>query len=342
MSAAWSSRHGSETGGDCDRGIPKRTEHSGKPVTVSARSEMTPGDRISMIRECATLLDKQTWPDIDLILGQHGMPTADYGIPDTRSAYVVEMIKDSGDTSLATLHEYLTAGAASSTRSSISPWSSNRVRLFCSHLAAHKDTVGGVSEWLQRYGLEPFVAHNSIEPSAEWRDVIETALQECDALVAFLHPGFRESPWCDQEVGWALGRKRPILLLNYGLHPYGFVGKYQDQPCLTAQPQQVARYVVDWLSKTTSLHGRLGPGFVDALVNSHSWNFTRELVPLLERIESVSDDDLARMETAAKENVDVNQCVIGDLSGPEWVSQFVRQRRGPSEPATWSSDEPPF
>jgi hypothetical protein len=34
-------------------------------------------------------------------------------------------------------------------------------------------------------------------------------LHSCDALVGILHEGFRESPWCDQEVGIVLGREKP-------------------------------------------------------------------------------------------------------------------------------------
>ena len=39
-----------------------------------------------------------------------------------------------------------------------------------------------VAEVLSRYGVEPFVAHDSIEPSAEWAAVIEAAI-----LVSRLH-----------------------------------------------------------------------------------------------------------------------------------------------------------
>lgn len=298
---------------------------------------LTPADRITLIRECATLLDKQEWDDIDLVLEQHKLPTSNYA-PDTKSAYVRQMIKDAEDRLLQDLHSYLTEHA-DTRRPGQSPWTGGKVRLFCSHLAAFKDVVSRVGDGLERFGVEPFVAHNSIEPSREWEEVIEAALAECDAMVVFLHPAFPESAWCDQEVGWALGRKRPILPLNYGLHPYGFLGKYQDQPCATAQPHQVVSYIMDWLAKTRSLHARLGPGLVDAFVTSGSWNFTRQVVTYLSRIGSVSDDDLTRMERAARDNVDVRECAIGVQTGPEWVRDFVAARRGPSSAPAW---EDPF
>jgi hypothetical protein len=304
---------------------------------------LTPGERISLIRESATLLDKQDWHDVDLVLEQHGLPTSDLDVPDTKSSYIKNMIKNSSDDDLTKLHGYL-LGETASSPTGHSPWSGERLRLFCSHLAEHKQIVGQVGDGLARYGVEPFIAHDSIEPSREWAKVIETALENCDAMIAFLHPGFHESHWCDQEVGWALGRTRPILPLNYGMRPYGFVGKLQDQPCTQAHPTQVAMFVTDWLTKTPSLHGRLAHGLVDAFVNSGSWNFTRSIVPYLDRIQSVTDDDLTSMEKSAQDNVEVRECAIGpDMTGPGWVASFVRQRRGPVSPAAWSeSDEPPF
>lgn len=45
--------------------------------------------------------------------------------------------------------------------------------------------------------------------------------------MAILMPGFQESRWCDQEVGFAVGRDVLVIPLRKGLDPYGFIGKYQ-------------------------------------------------------------------------------------------------------------------
>jgi hypothetical protein len=304
---------------------------------------LSPAQRIPLIREAATLLDKQEWDDIDLVLGQFALPTSDYDVPNTKSAYVIQMIREATDASLTALHEYLVGEAGGSVGLGRGPWTGDRLRVFCSHLAAHKQVVGEVGDQLARFGVEPFIAHDAIEPSKEWAQVIENALTDCDAMIVFLHEGFEQSSWYDQEVGWALGRRRPILPLNYGIHPYGFLGKYQDQSCSNAPPPQVGTFVMDWLTKTPSLHARLAHGLVDAFVNSGSWNFTRLVAPLLDRISAITNDDLTRMEKAAQDNIDVRECVISpQLTGPEWVASFVSRRRGPTSPATWDPNEPPF
>lgn len=51
-----------------------------------------------------------------------------------------------------------------------------------------------------------FVAHAAINPTEEWQQVIEYALRSCDACAALLAPGFKESDWTDQEVGFCMAR----------------------------------------------------------------------------------------------------------------------------------------
>ncbi|SDF96915.1 TIR domain-containing protein [Cellulosimicrobium cellulans] len=297
---------------------------------------LTPPQRITMIREAATLLGMQEWGEIDLVLDQFGLPTTPMW-EGTKDEYCRSFLQRASDDALDQVHAYLTTNGRPGPRPGGGPWSGEKLRVFFSHLAEHKRVVGEVARVLENYGVEPFVAHDSIDPSKEWQLVIEGALSDCDAMVVFLHPGFRESNWCDQEVGWALGRQRPILALNYGVHPHGFMSKFQDQPCSTAHVGQVAAYIMDWLIKTPSLHGRLTRGLVDAFVESRGWDLTRRLVPYLDALSSVDDDDLTRMERAAVDNRQVRECDIGGVSGPDWVKQYVAARRGAVAAPTWPS-----
>lgn len=61
-----------------------------------------------------------------------------------------------------------------------------------------------------------------------------------DVLVAVVEPGFKESDWCAQEVGYALGRKVDIIPLRAGLDPFGFFGKYQGIQVKGKLPDRVA------------------------------------------------------------------------------------------------------
>ncbi len=289
-----------------------------------------------MINECATLLDKSDWPEIDLILDQHGMMTTDMWDGDKRP-YVIQMIKASSDIELETLYSYLTSESDHSTPGK-SPFKGDRLRLFLSHLALHRELVGAAGQRLAQYGIEAFVAHDNIEPSLEWQQVIEAALSDCDAMAVFLHEGFRDSLWCDQEVGWALGRGRPMLPLAFDLNPYGFMAKLQALKCAGMHGIHVGDAIAEWLVKVPTLHAALAESLSHALRHSSSWDFTRMLVPLLEQVTTFTEDQLARMEEAAQVNVDVRECNIGMTRGPEWVAQFTRARRSPRAQDAWASD----
>ncbi|WP_210247720.1 hypothetical protein, partial [Salinarimonas soli] len=76
------------------------------------------------------------------------------------------------------------------------------------------------------------------------------------AMVVFLHDGFGESKYCDQEVGWVMGRHRPILPLAYGTTmPHGFMSTIQAQKVGTRPTSQVAKDVMTWLIGNPALHG---------------------------------------------------------------------------------------
>ncbi len=83
---------------------------------------------------------------------------------------------------------------------------------------------GGVME---QWGVDTFVAHDDIEPTREWQDAIEAALRTCDALCALMTSDFIESKWCDQEVGFAIARRKLVVAVKLGTDPYGFIAKYQ-------------------------------------------------------------------------------------------------------------------
>lgn len=288
---------------------------------------LTAGQRITIINKIATLLDKRGWSEIDLILGQHGLPTNDLWVGSEARTYVIDMVKDSSDSNLSALHSYLTSESDSVTLGR-SPYSGEKVRVFMSHLALHRELVGLAGQRLANFKVEAFVAHDSIEPSREWQQVIEAGLSDCDAMVVFLHAGFKESNWCDQEVGWVMGRNRPLLPLNFDLHPHGFMGKFQSLPCHGQNGWQVGNSIMNWLVTVPTLHSRLAESLSQAFSDSGSWDFTRALIPLLEQIPSFTEDQLSRIENAARVNVNVREVNIGGITGPQWMERFTTGRRG--------------
>jgi hypothetical protein len=108
---------------------------------------LTSGQRVDIIKECATLLDKSEFAEIDLVLDQHGLSTMYEWDGDARS-YVMAMLRNGNDDTLTALHSYLT-GESDHSSPGKSPFRGNRLRLFLSHLASQREFVGHVGATLQ-------------------------------------------------------------------------------------------------------------------------------------------------------------------------------------------------
>jgi hypothetical protein len=201
-------------------------------------------------------------------------------------------------------------------------WRPERSRIFISHTSAHRTEVGAIATELNRFAFSCFVAHDQIEPSREWQDVIERALRSCDVLLAYVTPDFAASNWTDQEVGWALGRELVILPLKVGADPYGFFGTYQALP---VRPDQEPREIATTVSRSISLAifggqrqgaNRLIPRMtetvIEAFCTSRSFDTTVRRFELLRHIprSAWNDDHVARVRRALIDNSQLRNCVV--------------------------------
>ena len=128
-------------------------------------------------------------------------------------------------------------------------WKHGFFRLFVSHLSSNKARMSILKAGLATWGISAFIAHEDIEASREWRDEVEVGLETMEVLVAVVEPGFKESDWCAQEVGYALGRKVDVIPLRSGLDPFGFFGKYQGIQIKGRLPEKVASDIAEVLLK---------------------------------------------------------------------------------------------
>ena len=191
---------------------------------------------------------------------------------------------------------------ATSRRSSPAFWEADHLRLFISHLAIEKAYAAKLKKELSRYEISGFVAHQDIAVTSEWQSEIKQGLLTCDSLVALLHKGFHKSAWTDQEVGYVLGRKRPVCAILLGENPYGFIGHIQALHGQSKDVPQIAAELFTALCQNPLTAKRLSTVAVTRFVDSNSWADASERLSTLEALRYWNDESIERVKKAAKTN----------------------------------------
>jgi hypothetical protein len=252
---------------------------------------LSPGERIEVKKRIVSTLGQQAWDEIDLTLEEFGFSTSESWDGDAPN-YVLGMIRGATDEALAELDGYLHPSEGPSAvpqptafDDPANPWVGEGFRLFVSHIHDYAEHVGALRMELAKRSVDAFVAHDSIKPTEEWQNVILSALRSCDACLAFLTPKFRESEWTDQEVGFCIARDVLVIPVDYGVTPYGFLGKYQAHSVKKDHDEaDIALAVFELLVRKPQSRDRMARALVDRWSNTRSYNAARENYSFLRRI----------------------------------------------------------
>lgn len=267
---------------------------------------MRPGERVEALKQLAAKLSSEDgWPTIDLVLREFGFPITERWDGD-RHGYCLEMLRQGSDDDVLRLQEYYFGHDPDPSETDL-VWRAGEFRLFISHINVHKSFALQLAQHLAwGYGVHAFVAHEDIEPNREWEQVILNSLRSCEALVALLHPGFHESRWTDQEVGYVLGRSRPVLSVRFGLDPYGFLGRHQGIAGGAKEPSVIAVEIVNVLMAEARTSDSMTEALVNRLVHSTSFNCSNNVVAMLRRHSPISASQIERIRQAQKVNIEVS------------------------------------
>ena len=146
------------------------------------------------------------------------------------------------------------------------------VQAFLSYSHEDRGTAGGIKRNVESFGFRVFMAHEDIEPSAEWEGTILEELKETDIFLALLTAHYRESKWTDQESGVAVFRDIPIIPLKVDIDPYGFLGRYQalrlDINAVTGIGEEIVRIV----GNHDHLRGKLRESLIEGFKKSYNFD----------------------------------------------------------------------
>jgi hypothetical protein len=164
-------------------------------------------------------------------------------------------------------------------------WGNDGFRLFLSHRGGVKKKTADLKDRLRLFGITGFVAHEDIRPTKAWQDEIENALLSMDGFVALMTKNFHESDWTDQEVGFALARRVPIVAVRLGRDPYGFIGRFQG---LSSTWSMAAEDIAKILMKNDSMV----TAYIKALQRCPNFDTGNMLGNALDGIEVISPEQI--------------------------------------------------
>lgn len=309
----------------------------------------TPGDRIRMIVECVDVLNPMDPARVTLTLGQHGLGLDhDWSDHTDTTTATTNRLAYADDSELSQIHEYLTnLDDSKSGIERVSPgiWTDAPCRVFLSHLSKHAVLAAGLRDRLAGQGMSVFVAHDTIGKGALWREQIKEGLASCDALVALLHEGFHASEWCDQEVGWALGRGVlviPVWPAGHAAGRDGFLEEtqgirmsadYDENSALWYLTQQV----FDTITASPKTRAVGVSAAVEAFANSASFDNTRRYWQVISRADSLTPAELRRLEWAVDNERQVYEAVekVSGRMIPELVEELVKKFEPEPESTDW-------
>ena len=270
---------------------------------------LSPSNRVRVISEIGRRLGSVEWTVVDLTLRQFGLPWREDWSGDAQ-AYIMRMIEDGDDDVLLSLGRHLDYELAPySEAEQPTFWKSGCFRLFVSHLAEHRQFAAALQDKLLRFGVSSFVAHNDIEPTREWQDEIEAALATCNGMLVLLHPGFHESKWTDQEIGYAMGRQVLIVAARFGFDPYGFIGRFQGVNGNGKTDRTVARELFSILRQHERTRARIAEAVATLFCQSNSFDEARNNMALLEETRGWNSSLSDQVRSASSSNRQIRDVV---------------------------------
>lgn len=186
-------------------------------------------------------------------------------------------------------------------------WGSGTVRAFLSHKADYKTAAAGLKDGLRQYGIAAFVAHEDITPTREWEEEILRALNDMDLMIPLLTPGFQESEWTGQEIGFAIARSVPMIPVRHGSDPFGFIGRYQALNWQGGAYSDLAARIFELMldSEQPALRELGTNAYVNAVSNASSFAEANWLALYLSRVKRLSLEQLSSLVQAFNTNSQV-------------------------------------
>ena len=210
-------------------------------------------------------------------------------------------------------------------------WKEGMIRLFISHRDEYKRQARELADELEEYGISSFVAHESIEPMKEWQTEIMLGLESMHAMLTFVTDDFSESVFCNQEVGFALGKGIPVTSIKLErADPQGFISSFQALRGDISDPASSAGEVFKLVADAVGQGEKVADGLVATFIAAESYIAAMESFKRLNSIVArLTDEQVQRLVVGYNENDQLHGSGYLSKSGPR-ITKFLRKVSGNS------------
>lgn len=184
---------------------------------------------------------------------------------------------------------------------------------------------------LAEAGVDGIMAKHAIRPGADWAETIRKCLEASSALVCVASEGYTKSAWCQQEIGWALGRHLPTLWIRYDAdeRSVGFLAAKQELvPEDASDHPVIASSVVSWLASEERTRDQTAAALLAAFADSNSFRQTRRIAELIADLGSLTADEWQQVDAAAEANPQISSAVYFDHPKRPPVAEWLRMTMG--------------
>ncbi len=191
-----------------------------------------------------------------------------------------------------------------------------------SYYNANKNLAGNIKSFLESYGIEVFLAHEDIQPLAEWQDVIIQNLKGCDIFMPLLTRNFKQSEWTDQETGFAISLGKVIIPLQIDIPPYGFLGKYQGFKFNKSDEEKSCKDIIKLIGNIAALKENFKDCLINALSNCGTFKIASEIADLLEGMQPFLPQQIKEIIRISIENSQVYDSFGARQHLRNWIAGY--------------------
>jgi hypothetical protein len=162
----------------------------------------------------------------------------------------------------------------------------------------------GIRRGLAQYGFQVFIARHNVPATDNFMTELTTAIRDAHAFIAFMSDRYFTSPWTQQELGYALGCGKTVIVVtdeHEAVAPEAFVSTHQSL-LMTPDTTRAAEQLIDHLLERPGDHLWLGDAMVARISEVYDDRIAESLMGKLARVEFVSPRSRTALEAIATEN----------------------------------------